>query len=135
MLAVTGLPSASVGWQSSRLPTDYMAWPRACLTMAFASICGFSDALSCEAGFYALRGCSRALLAGSKGALASCSQVAAGGDRWLVMAVRGHLGGTLIMRRPRCSVDQRAARPSVFQVGQFPSRHAMWEYAGVLPGR
>jgi hypothetical protein len=27
-------------------------------------------------------------------ALASCSQVAAGGDRWLLMAVRGHLGGT-----------------------------------------
>jgi hypothetical protein len=25
---------------------------------------------------------------------ASCSQVAAGGDRWLLMAVRGHLGGT-----------------------------------------
>ena len=30
--------------------------------------------------------------------LASCSQVAAGGDRWLLMAVRGHLGGT----RPQC---------------------------------
>src|SRR5215469_4202045 len=43
---------------------------------------------------YALRGCSRALRAGSKPALASCSQVAAGGDRWLLMAVwgasRGH---------------------------------------------
>src|SRR5258708_4340497 len=47
---------------------------------------------------YALRGCSRALLAGSKSALASCSQVAAGGDRWLLMAVRGHLRGT----RPQC---------------------------------
>jgi hypothetical protein len=43
---------------------------------------------------YALRECSRALLAGSKPALASCSQVAAGGDRWLLMAIRGHLGGT-----------------------------------------
>src|SRR5436309_912533 len=43
---------------------------------------------------YALRGCSRALLAGSKPALASCSQIAAGGDRWLLMAVRGHLGDT-----------------------------------------
>ena len=43
---------------------------------------------------YALRGCSRALLAGSKAALASCSQVAAGGNRWLLMAVRGHLGDT-----------------------------------------
>ena len=30
--------------------------------------------------------CSR----GSKPALASCSQVAAGGDRWLLMAIRGH---------------------------------------------
>jgi hypothetical protein len=43
---------------------------------------------------YALRECSRALLAGSKPALASCSRVAAGGDRWLLMAVRGHLGDT-----------------------------------------
>jgi len=41
---------------------------------------------------YALRGCSRALLAGSRPALASCSQVAADGDRWLLTAVRGHLG-------------------------------------------
>src|SRR5215470_8692890 len=31
---------------------------------------------------------------GSKPAQASCSQVAAGGDRWLLMAVRGHLGDT-----------------------------------------
>jgi hypothetical protein len=44
---------------------------------------------------YALRGCSRALLAASKPALASCSQVAAGGGRWLLIAVRGHLGDTL----------------------------------------
>jgi hypothetical protein len=43
---------------------------------------------------YALRECHDALLAGSEPALASCSQVAAGGDRWLLMAVRGHLGGT-----------------------------------------
>jgi integrase len=43
---------------------------------------------------YALRGCHGALLAGSEPALASCSQVATGGDRWLLMAVRGHLGGT-----------------------------------------
>jgi len=42
---------------------------------------------------YALRGCSRALLAGSNLALASCSRVDADGDRWLLMAVRGHLGG------------------------------------------
>jgi hypothetical protein len=43
---------------------------------------------------YALRGCSRALLAGSKPALVSCSQAAAGGDRWLLMTVRGHVGDT-----------------------------------------
>ncbi|HEY1344678.1 MAG TPA: tyrosine-type recombinase/integrase, partial [Streptosporangiaceae bacterium] len=43
---------------------------------------------------YALRGCSRALFAGSKPEQASCSQVAAGGDRWLLTAVRGHLGDT-----------------------------------------
>jgi hypothetical protein len=43
---------------------------------------------------YALRECSRALLVGSKPASTSCSQVAAGGDRWLLMAIRGHLGGT-----------------------------------------
>jgi len=50
---------------------------------------------------YALRGCSRALLAGSDPALASCLQVAAGDGRWLLMAVRGHLGDTgSVMRRP-----------------------------------
>ena len=42
---------------------------------------------------YALRGCSRALPAGSESVLAPCWQVAAGGDRWLLMAVRGHLRG------------------------------------------
>jgi len=43
---------------------------------------------------YALRGCSRALLAGPRSALASCSQGAAGGGRWLLMAVRGASRGT-----------------------------------------
>ena len=43
---------------------------------------------------YALRGCHGALIAGPKRALASSSQVAAGGGRWLLMAVRGHLGDT-----------------------------------------
>ena len=41
---------------------------------------------------YALRECSRALLVVSKPALASCSQVAAGGDCWLLMAIRGISG-------------------------------------------
>jgi hypothetical protein len=35
---------------------------------------------------------------GSNPPLASCSQVVAGGHRWLLMVVRGHLGGT----RARC---------------------------------
>jgi hypothetical protein len=43
---------------------------------------------------------SGALLARSESAPASCSQVAAGGGRWLLMAVRGHLGDTLLLRRP-----------------------------------
>src|SRR5689334_13820769 len=43
---------------------------------------------------YALRGCSHALLAGSKLLLASYSRVAAGGGRWLLTVVRGHLGDT-----------------------------------------
>ena len=60
-----------------------------CLTAALEPPIGI------EPMTYALRGCSRALLGDSKFALASCLQVAAGGDRWLLMAVRGHLGGTL----------------------------------------
>ena len=46
---------------------------------------GFRDMPS-----YALRGCHDALLAGSKLAPASCSQVNAGGCHWLLLAVRGH---------------------------------------------
>jgi hypothetical protein len=72
---------------------------------------------------YALRECSRALLAGSKAALASCSQVAVGGDRWLLTAGRGHLGGT----GPQCigrvlggaalSHDRPFFRPDISRVG------------------
>src|SRR5215472_6559011 len=67
---------------------------------------------------YALRACSRALLAGSKPALASCLQVAAGGDRWLLTAVRGHLGGTLVMRgpSPRC---RGAVVPDLFLIRDY----------------
>ena len=43
---------------------------------------------------YALRAGSRALLAGSNLVPASGSQVAAGGDCWLLTAVRGHFGDT-----------------------------------------
>ncbi len=49
---------------------------------------------------YALRACHVRCSRGSKPALASGSQVAAAGNRWLLMAVRGHLGGTPVMRRP-----------------------------------
>jgi hypothetical protein len=50
---------------------------------------------------YALRACHvRCSPPGSRSALASGSQVAAGGNGWLLMAVRGHLGGTPVMPRP-----------------------------------
>jgi hypothetical protein len=35
-----------------------------------------------------------------RGALASCSQVAGAGDRWLLVAVRGHLGDMPVMLSP-----------------------------------
>jgi hypothetical protein len=49
---------------------------------------------------YALRECPRALLANSEAVLASCSPVAARGDRWLLMAVRGHFRGTRLYLGP-----------------------------------
>jgi hypothetical protein len=52
--------------------------------------------------------------------LASGSRVAAGGDRWLLMAVWGHLGGTPVMRRPDARWSGTVARPSVFQAGHAP---------------
>ena len=60
----------------------------------YATNCSFGAAYRIEPMTYALRACSRALVAGSRSALASCSQVAAVGDRWPLMAVRGHLGDT-----------------------------------------
>jgi hypothetical protein len=74
---------------------------------------------------YALRGCSRALLAGSKPALASCSQVAAGGDRWLLMAVRGHLGYVFGNRLAGSELDrvyQRRREPGHRTSEWLPSR-------------
>src|SRR6185312_4065778 len=50
---------------------------------------------------YAVRGCHSALLVGSKPALASCSQVAAGDNHWLLTAIRGHLGGHAPVRTRR----------------------------------
>src|SRR5262249_50094487 len=76
----------------------------------FTCIC-VEPPIGIEPMTYALRGCSRALLAGSKLALASCSQVAAGGDRWLLTAVRGHLGDTRPGgSSPGCGVPPRACR-------------------------
>lgn len=48
-------------------------------------------------------------------ALASCSLVADGGGRWLLMTVRGHLGDTPVMRRPS------PARPWSLCVAPVPS--------------
>jgi hypothetical protein len=47
-----------------------------------------------------------------KPALASRSQVAAGGGRWLLTAVRGHLGGTPVMHRPGPARPWSWRRPS-----------------------
>ena len=53
-------------------------------------------------------GGSRAFLAGSNLVPASGSQVAAAGDRWLLTAVRGHLGDTPGLVRPRPALAQRS---------------------------
>ena len=67
---------------------------------------------------YALRECSRALLAGSRPALPSGSASADGGDRWLLMAVRGHLGDT---------------GPPLFRPGHIPSWHGSCERYALSP--
>jgi hypothetical protein len=61
-----------------------------------------------------LRGCSGALLAGSKPALASCSRVADGGDRWLLMAVRGHAH----TRRSSLGYERYDVRPRHLGIGR-----------------
>src|SRR5215475_14448131 len=75
---------------------------------------------------YALRACSRALLVASMPAPASSSQVAAGGHRWLLTAVRGHLGGhalgTLVMRSP-------GARAAAQRAGALGHYRADLQYA------
>ena len=81
-------------------------WLRAtAVVLLYYTASGLAAALPALGGrpTYALRECSRALLAGSKHALASCPQVVAGGDRWLLMAVRGHLGDTVAVSRRSCS--------------------------------
>jgi len=73
---------------------------------------------------YALRGCSRALLAGSKPTLASCSQVAAGRSLAIDGCSRTSRGHGSAMRR-RFSVERRYRttfrffRPNIFQLAQI----------------
>ena len=67
---------------------------------------------------YALRECSRAVLAGSRPALPSGSASADDGDRWLLMAVRGHLGDT---------------GPPLFRPGHIPSWHGSCERYALSP--
>ena len=86
---------------------------------------------------YALRGCHRALLASSKPGLASCSQVADGGDRWQLMAVRGHVGDT----GPQCAGHvlggTALSNDLPLQAGHIPSWrrscecYALWPVAAV----
>ena len=86
---------------------------------------------------YALRGCHRALLASSKPGLASCSQVADGGDRWQLMAVRGHVGDT----GPQCVGHvlggTALSNDLPLQAGHIPSWrrscecYALWPVAAV----
>jgi hypothetical protein len=76
----TGAVTSSLGVTPQRLPGHQARGPEAARQS------------------YALRGCHSALLGETKLALASCPQVVAGGDRWLLTAVRGHLGDT----RPMC---------------------------------
>jgi hypothetical protein len=80
---------------------------------------------------HALRECSHALLAGLKPVLASCSQVADGGGRWLLMTFRGHLGGTPVMRRPS------PARPWSLCVAPLPSGSftPAWRSRFTIPGQ
>ena len=73
---------------------------------------------------YALRGCHDALLACSKHALASSSQLTAGGNRWLLMAPRGHAP---VVRRPASRWSGAVKRPSVFQAGHISSWHRSCE--------
>ena len=77
---------------------------------------------------YALQACSRALLRASKPALASCTHVGAGDDRWLMMAVRGHLGGHVsVMRGPGSSMERCRHTTVRFRAGISPSGGSLVE--------
>ena len=75
---------------------------------------------------YALRACHLRCPGGVKPALASCSQVAAGGNSWLLTVVRGHLGGTL---------DGDARRPAPVSGGACRvAGHSRRDHARQRPG-
>jgi hypothetical protein len=80
---------------------------------------------------YALRGCSRALLADSRRALASCSQVVSGGDHWLLMVVRGHLGARARTAQARFSAGRRRRTTVRFLGRTWP--HVAMRYLSVGP--
>ena len=77
---------------------------------------------------YALRACSRALLASSKPPLASCSQVAASRHRWLLTAVRASRGHAR-NAWAKCSMPRRCrTRPLPYQ--GLPTRAVTCMIAG-----
>ena len=49
------------------------------------------------------------------------------------MAIRGHLGGTLVMRKPGARWSGAVARPSVFQAGHIPSWRGSCERYALPP--
>jgi len=90
---------------------------------------------------YALRACSRALVMAPMPAPAPDSKAAAGGGRWLVMAIRGHLRGTSTARlspletgvhgehlpRPRRTVGgEKAGRPEPYTRGHGEREAPAW---------
>ena len=83
---------------------------------------------------YALRGCSRALLAGSK---ARASFMFAGGCRWRSLAVDGSSGASRghapVVRRPGSRWGGAVERPSAFQAGHIPSWRGSCERYALSP--
>jgi hypothetical protein len=100
------------------LPVVYLGPPHPEVVHPRGSQCGSRRSVQQS---YALRACHVRCSRGSRPALASGSQVAVSGRRWLLTAVRGHLGGTLVMRRPGARWSGVVARPSVFQAWRTPS--------------
>ena len=87
-----------------------------------------------HAARYALRGCSRALLAGSK---ARASFMFAGGCWWRSLAVDGSSGASRghapVVRRPGSRWGGAVERPSAFQAGHIPSWRGSCERYALPP--